>query len=397
MPRIRFTANLSTAANTAYDPKNAPSLASAHTVQEAIDILAKADHHGCCCVSVGKNGEFPRLVDVLDKFRGQQSLCVCLMAGEHLFERDGLLIPSNSEIRHLRIIGCGPSTRLTLKAGALDVRGLRSFVLRDLTLLSDQPLVGLPIALPDKGTPKKATRKLSQKKVVSLPILTPQFNPKLGLLTVDECELVEVSNCVFSGNIGNDVCRFGTLRDLRFFGNTIQANVIATKAAIAIFGSQMVSVDGNFIGGDVRLNGISTAMADAAFQALITQLMEGDQENGISVDGVGEWRFHGNQITGRMTVDSAVKVIVATKRIAPAARRLSLTDNTFGTGRQQFLAGTVSFTSNHFSGPERALGLIGARNLVAATTTAELPMSAISFHATWAQVQHANLVLFNGV
>src|SRR5262249_34418034 len=84
---IPYLPNLHNAAQVAYSPAaECPNLASARTVQAAIDILCKGDHGGkCCCVTVGKEGEFTTLDEAIKQLAAKkvQDICICLLPGDH--------------------------------------------------------------------------------------------------------------------------------------------------------------------------------------------------------------------------------------------------------------------------------------------------------------------------
>jgi Family of unknown function (DUF6519) len=70
---------------------------------------------GGCCLSVGPDGDFPTLDEALRELfeRGERDICLCLMAGDHLF--GGGEFSAEVERRaHLSIHGYGRGTRLRL-------------------------------------------------------------------------------------------------------------------------------------------------------------------------------------------------------------------------------------------------------------------------------------------
>jgi hypothetical protein len=135
---IIFTANLSTADQVAYDPKDCAKLTGKNTVQEAIDGLCRIGGGGCA-VSVGeKGGQYKDLRQALEKLLKEETdICICLLPGEHDLP-DGLEIttPSGRSNVYLKITGCGPGTRIHLKK-PWQVSSLGSFVLRDVAITFD--------------------------------------------------------------------------------------------------------------------------------------------------------------------------------------------------------------------------------------------------------------------
>jgi hypothetical protein len=87
LPAVFFNANLSKADQVAYTPGACADLAQATTVQQALDILCARPSGGGCCVTVGGGGDYPDLVTALKDLleRGERSLCLCLLRGEHEF------------------------------------------------------------------------------------------------------------------------------------------------------------------------------------------------------------------------------------------------------------------------------------------------------------------------
>ena len=135
---IIFNANLSTASQVAYDPANCANLADARTVQDAIDILCKLDHGGkCCCVTVGKGGDFESLEEAIKELAKQKvrDICICLLPGDHEAKDISLANDGKGDL-HLHIAGCGRGTRLRLKQPAV-FDGLTSFTMRELEIFSD--------------------------------------------------------------------------------------------------------------------------------------------------------------------------------------------------------------------------------------------------------------------
>ena len=136
---IIFTANLSTADQVAYDPKNCAKLTGKNTVQKAIDELCRTAVGGGCAVSVGeKGGQYKDLHQALEKLLGKETdICICLLPGDHDLS-DGLKIagPEGRKNVYLKITGCGPGTRIRLKK-PWEVISLGSFVLRDVAITFD--------------------------------------------------------------------------------------------------------------------------------------------------------------------------------------------------------------------------------------------------------------------
>jgi hypothetical protein len=132
---IVFTANLSVAAQVAYQPGECPDLANASTVQQAIDILCRrpSGGGGCCEVTVGEEGDYARLDEALQDLvaaRGERDVSICLMPGDH--ELPGGVSVSGAQLDRqlsLAIHGMGLGTRLTIASKSLTFSEMRSLSL----------------------------------------------------------------------------------------------------------------------------------------------------------------------------------------------------------------------------------------------------------------------------
>jgi len=117
----------------AIDPAAAPTEEPAE-VRFTANLRAGQQAHACCCVTVGLDGEFATLADALELVHTQKrtSLCICLMAGDHPTTGVGV---APGRLFDLRIIGCGPASRLVLDNGQKFVfTGLASLTLRDFSV-----------------------------------------------------------------------------------------------------------------------------------------------------------------------------------------------------------------------------------------------------------------------
>lgn len=126
---VRFTAVRNVAGHVAYNPEKCEGLAGVTNVQDAIDKLCERKGQEGCAITVGPGGQFASLEQAIKALLEQRrtSLCLCLMPGGH--DSQGLTISPQGDL-HLTIKGCGPGTRLRLKA-ALNLSRVGSFVLRD--------------------------------------------------------------------------------------------------------------------------------------------------------------------------------------------------------------------------------------------------------------------------
>jgi hypothetical protein len=133
---ITFNANLSTADEVSYDPANCPDLKAknVNTVRKAIDQLCRMSELQCEVV-VGPGGQYERLDEAVQDLlkRKVTDLCICLLPGEHILDR-GLTVerPTDGPPLHVKIVGCGPGSRIVVRNKPVIFQLLESIILRDL-------------------------------------------------------------------------------------------------------------------------------------------------------------------------------------------------------------------------------------------------------------------------
>lgn len=110
-------------------------LSGAKTVQEALHLLCMHESAGGCRTTIGLGGDFPTLKEAVADFlaRGEPNLCFCLLPGEHVVEDKIDLTPVPNQLLHFSLEGCGPASRLVLKAG-LSIQGYVSVRLNDFAI-----------------------------------------------------------------------------------------------------------------------------------------------------------------------------------------------------------------------------------------------------------------------
>lgn len=126
---IHFTASLSTAAATSFDPSNTPSLAGENTVQKAIEKLAGQTQAGCSTYIVTEGSDW---VAILKALKDGEDAVICFQRGT--YETGGRV-----EIKgkgHISIHGAGSGTRIVAKRVecALHFEACASVTLRDLNI-----------------------------------------------------------------------------------------------------------------------------------------------------------------------------------------------------------------------------------------------------------------------
>lgn len=124
---IRFSAKLSTAAATSFDPVNTPSLAGENTVQKAIEKLANQSQAGCSTYIVTEGSDW---VAILNAIKDGEDAAICFQRGT--YETDARV-----EIKgkgHISVHGAGGGTKIVAKRAecALHFEGCASVTLRDL-------------------------------------------------------------------------------------------------------------------------------------------------------------------------------------------------------------------------------------------------------------------------
>ena len=133
--RAVFTATVSVASEVEYTPATscampATGTGAVSTVQEALDWLCR-HRGGGCEVTVGQGGDYPNLREALALLQQHPGVCICLLHGEHVVDEPLLVSRANGSVK---ITACGPGTRILMKA-PIEVRGLESFILRDVDVL----------------------------------------------------------------------------------------------------------------------------------------------------------------------------------------------------------------------------------------------------------------------
>ncbi|MDQ3253360.1 MAG: DUF6519 domain-containing protein, partial [Acidobacteriota bacterium] len=133
---VRFNANLSVAAQVAYQPGQCDRLNDVKTVQEAIDRLCLREQVEAgqgCDITVGVGGQFKTIAEAINELlkMKQFNICLCLMPGPHSIGGLELSAPASTAPLHVRISGCGPGTRVALEK-PVKVARLASFALHHL-------------------------------------------------------------------------------------------------------------------------------------------------------------------------------------------------------------------------------------------------------------------------
>lgn len=132
---VHFSAGPLTAAQVAYDPAMCPGAAAAgiDNVQDALDALCQVEHAagGGCCLTVGKDGDFPALDIAIRELlkRKTRDICLCLPPGEHKLA-DGLDIQAPPGT-HLHVHGAGQTSRLIVREQEFNLFDFASVTFED--------------------------------------------------------------------------------------------------------------------------------------------------------------------------------------------------------------------------------------------------------------------------
>lgn len=132
---VHFGATLSVASQVAYDPANCLDLASAKTVQDAIDALCKRPTGGGCCISVGEGGQYERLDGALADLlgEGERDICLCLLHGDHRLTIPEIVQSLGERDLHIKITGAGLGSRIHLE-GPIIFSGVKAVTLHDVAI-----------------------------------------------------------------------------------------------------------------------------------------------------------------------------------------------------------------------------------------------------------------------
>jgi Family of unknown function (DUF6519) len=144
---IHFSAQLSIAAQVAYDPAKCPGLKAQgiNTVQAAVDALCQTAHGGGCCTTVGMGGQFATLDKALRTLieRGSRDICLCLLPGQQHFE-DALNLQAPSGV-NLTVRGAARASQLLLQGQEFKLIDFASVNLSDFDVQGTDKTVSLNI------------------------------------------------------------------------------------------------------------------------------------------------------------------------------------------------------------------------------------------------------------
>jgi hypothetical protein len=126
---IVFTANLSTAATTSFNPANVPALAGENTVQGAIEKLAGMQQVGCATRIVVEGSDW---VSVLKGLKPGEDAAVCFQRGTYETQETVTL----ANLGHITLSGAGDGTRIVGKRRecAIEFTGCASVTVHDLDI-----------------------------------------------------------------------------------------------------------------------------------------------------------------------------------------------------------------------------------------------------------------------
>jgi hypothetical protein len=139
------------------------------------------------CITVGRGGRFADLASAIALARESRMLdvCLCLMPGEvEITTELNIKPPADGDRMHLRITGCGASTRIRIPRGRIAVASLAAFTLRDLVIESESDQDPIEIA----GTLQVTVQNCA---------LSQWNRVKRILMKIGGADAVLVDNCTF--------------------------------------------------------------------------------------------------------------------------------------------------------------------------------------------------------
>ncbi|HEX8262327.1 MAG TPA: DUF6519 domain-containing protein, partial [Allosphingosinicella sp.] len=126
---VIFTANLSQAEDTSFNPANVPALAGANTVQAAIEKLAGMQQVGCATRIIVEGSDW---VSVLKGLKPGEDAAVCFQRGTYETQETVLL----ANLGHVTLSGAGGGTRIVgrRRECAIEFTGCASVTVHDLDI-----------------------------------------------------------------------------------------------------------------------------------------------------------------------------------------------------------------------------------------------------------------------
>lgn len=149
-PAITFTATLSRADRTSFNPANTPALAGSNTVQEAIEALAGLQQAGCASYVIREGMDW---VALLESLKPGENAAICFARGQYQTSRTVRL----RGLGHLRLSGAGPgAVQITANRveAALAFEGCASVSVRDLDIVTPD---GNSVVAPEDGVNRRGT------------------------------------------------------------------------------------------------------------------------------------------------------------------------------------------------------------------------------------------------
>jgi len=192
-PQVDYNAQLSIAAEVAYIPGECPDLASATTVQEALDILCKRPTGGSCCVVVEPGTQLDKVLKKLID-EGVRDICLCLKPG--VYKLDDLELARDG-VSTLAIEGCGAGARV--EVGRFE-----------LNRLDKVRLVGLDLLLRTKSP--LAFDRCAEVEIESCRIARAEAPGPVCV--IGGAQRLGIAGCVLDGGVGVDESHIDDLREL---------------------------------------------------------------------------------------------------------------------------------------------------------------------------------------
>ena len=428
---VRFNAILSRAEEVSYDPANCPNLAGAKTVKDALDKLCKlGDGAGkCCCVSVGKDADFPQLDIALEELlKTETDICICLLPGDHHL-LNGFSIIAKKET-YVRIAGCGRASRIYLHKEQLAATNLVSYSLSDLCIFPQDDAKLAPLTITN----------CKQVNITGC-FIRQQQRDAIDLLTISGAQRIVISDNVIESLWWQEPFRKFLGVDKLIESASLDSLMLMAATRLAKGGPKAQSAFVKSFAqprGRTRARSRSIATAPAQeilsaisaveipsriktgaiseLQVLIPQLLNapailiGDANGDLFILNnkiTGEVRFYGTEgvlppekfasiakaipgkvkttgrdakIAGNDLTEVTLDTSIAQGRVA-VFNRLSLFDNTFSAARNEWLATHVISNGNHFIAADKdtSIGTAAATSFSCVATSANLPSAKLRY------------------
>jgi hypothetical protein len=311
----------------------------------------------CCCVTIGAEGDFKNLneaIVILMEKEGLSDICICFLPGDHEIPKDLTItaVPDKPggqdkfKPTYVKISGCGPATRLALKA-PLNAFALASFSLDDLLI-----------------------------SVENIP------NP----IIINECSEVDINGCELkqSAKIATDFVIIGNATRITIADNLIEVVNTQKNAAAALViadANAETEIRNNIIRGQVRFYGSDGLLSQEAFNKQVAAPIRGKVQI-ESNDKAPDARIESNTLEGVVVDKLILKSIIKTGDstvLTGLFRRFSLLNNTIISTTNAWLGVHVISNGNFLVVPEAVVGTAAGETFICIGTSAADPAAVFQY------------------